>query len=87
MAHLEGVEDQIEKKIQLKEDKIEENLKARIENKSLSKTITYERVIVDIHTGRFFGQAGVTLIDLVTIGLILLSITGTYSWIRHKKFF
>ena len=87
MAHLEGVEDQIEKKIQLKEDKIEENLKARIENKSLSKTITYERVIVDIHTGRFFGQAGVTLIDLVTIGLILLSITGTYSWVRHKKFF
>ena len=62
-------------------------IKQIIENKSLSKTITYERIVVDLHSGRLFGSFGVTLIDLVTIGIILLSMTGAYSWIRHKKLF
>ena len=53
----------------------------------LCKTITYERIAVDLHSGRLFGSFGVTLIDLVTIGIIILSFTGAYSWIRHKKIF
>ena len=77
----------IDKNVVLKLDSISENQKRIIENKSLSKTITYERIVVDIHSGRLFGSFGVTLIDLVTIGIILLSITGAYSWIRHKKLF
>ena len=76
-----------EKKVLLKRNLISDNLRKNIENESLSKTITYERIIVDIHTGRIFGNIGVTLIDLVTIGLLILSITGTISWVRHKKIF
>ena len=74
-------------KISLKENILPGNLKKIIEDKSISKTITYERVIVDLHSGRLFGTFGVTLVDLVTLGLIILSITGTYSWLRYKKFF
>ena len=77
----------IDKNVVLKIDLISENQKKIIENKSLSKTITYERIVVDLHSGRLFGSFGVTLVDLVTIGIILLSITGAYSWIRHKKLF
>ena len=77
----------IDKNVVLKLDSISENKKQIIENKSLSKTITYERIVVDLHSGRLFGSFGVTLIDLVTIGIILLSMTGAYSWIRHKKLF
>jgi len=76
-----------EKKFLLKRNLISDNLRKSIENESLSKTITYERIIVDIHTGRIFGNIGVTLIDLVTIGLLILSITGTLSWVRHKTIF
>ena len=71
----------------MKLDSISENQKQIIESKSLSKTITYERIVVDLHSGRLFGSFGVTLVDLVTIGIILLSCTGTYTWIRQKKFF
>ena len=87
MEHLKDEEVQNENNLQLKENEINDKLRKKIENKSISKTITYERVIVDIHTGRIFGQTGVTLIDLVTIGIIFLSITGTITWIKQKKFF
>tara|TARA_B100001778_G_scaffold306128_1_gene285229 strand:+ start:65 stop:664 length:600 start_codon:yes stop_codon:yes gene_type:complete len=74
-------------KITLKEGLIPTKQKKIIEDKSISKTITYERIAVDLHSGRLFGSFGVTLIDLVTIGIIILSFTGAYSWIRHKKIF
>ncbi len=77
----------IDKNVILKLDSISENQKQIIESKSLSKTITYERIVVDLHSGRLFGSFGVTLVDLVTIGIILLSFTGAYTWIRQKKFF
>ena len=73
------------KKIVLKNNAMPEKQKKIIEEKSIEKTITYERIVVDIHTGRIFGTIGITLVDLVTIGIILLSITGTITWLRHKK--
>ena len=73
------------KKIVLKNNAMPEEQKKIIEEKSIEKTITYERIVVDIHTGRIFGTVGITLVDLVTIGIILLSMTGTITWLRHKK--
>jgi len=63
------------------------NIRKNIEENSINKTITYERIIVDLHTGRIFGFIGITIIDLVTIGFILLSMTGTISWLKYKKIF
>jgi len=83
MSHIEPEDSAIV----LKEGLIPIKQKKIIENISISKTITYERIVVDLHSGRLFGSFGVTLIDLVTIGIILLSFTGAYSWIRHKKIF
>ena len=83
MGHIE-IEDS---NIILEEDLIPLKKKKVIEDISISKTITYERIAVDLHSGRLFGSFGVTLIDLVTIGIIILSFTGAYSWIRHKKIF
>ena len=83
MGHIE-IEDS---NIILEEDLIPLKKKKVIEDISISKTITYERIVVDLHSGRLFGTFGVTLIDLVTIGIILLSFTGAYSWVRHKKIF
>ena len=41
-----------------------------------SQILTWERVILDIHSGRFFAGIGVLFMDLVAIFLILLSLTG-----------
>lgn len=87
MIHLDEKDNQNEYKVQLKKNIVPENINEEIRKKSLSKTITYERIVVDLHSGRLFGAVGVTLVDLVTLGFIILSITGTISWIRHKKFY
>ncbi len=47
--------------------------------------ITWGRVILDIHTGRFFGRAGKWIADLSAIALILLTFTGVYYTMRYLK--
>jgi hypothetical protein len=50
-----------------------------------SQILTWERVILDIHSGRFFNDIGVLFMDLVAIFLILLSLTGIYIWVRQAR--
>ncbi|MCJ8319680.1 MAG: PepSY domain-containing protein [Colwellia sp.] len=47
--------------------------------------LTWERIIVDTHSGRFFGIIGVYFMDVVALLLILLSVSGIYIWIRHAR--
>ncbi|MEW6983690.1 PepSY-associated TM helix domain-containing protein [Colwelliaceae bacterium 6471] len=50
-----------------------------------SQFLTLERIIVDAHSGRIFGNFGVIFMDIVAIMLILLSLSGIYIWIRYAK--
>ncbi|MCL1050464.1 PepSY domain-containing protein [Shewanella abyssi] len=44
----------------------------------------WERVLLDMHSGRFFGALGPWLMDLVALALIIMSLTGCYIWLQHK---
>ena len=46
---------------------------------------SWERVIQDLHSGRFFKLSGTLLIDLTGIVLLLLSISGIISFTLRKK--
>ncbi len=46
---------------------------------------SWERVLQDLHSGRFFGLPGTLLIDLTGIILLLLSISGIVSFTLRKK--
>ncbi|WP_163935385.1 PepSY-associated TM helix domain-containing protein [Paraferrimonas sp. SM1919] len=50
-----------------------------------SRFITHERLLQDIHSGRFFGPLGVWLVDLSALGLIFLAFSGLYLS-RQKKY-
>ena len=50
-----------------------------------SRFLNWERVILDAHSGRLFGNIGVIFMDIVAIMLILLSISGIYIWLRYAK--
>lgn len=47
--------------------------------------LTLHRIIVDLHSGRFFGSAGVWVVDLAAIGLLFLTFTGLYSVLRGRR--
>ena len=42
------------------------------------------RIVLDLHSGRFFGTIGVILYDLAAITLFALGITGTLLWFRRR---
>lgn len=48
--------------------------------------LNWERVLLDLHSGRFFGALGPYLMDLVALGLIIMSLTGVYIWLQQKPY-
>jgi len=48
-------------------------------------SISLETVILDLHSGRFFGQFGVLIIDIVGLLICILSITGLLAWINRLR--
>ncbi|ACJ31015.1 PepSY-associated TM helix [Shewanella piezotolerans WP3] len=49
-----------------------------------SSRLHWERVLLDLHSGRFFGTLGPWLMDLVAFALIIMSLTGCYIWLQQK---
>ena len=58
-------------------------LLSSLDNIASDHSITWERLLLDLHSGRFFGQAGIMLVDLLALMFIFLSITGAWLWLRR----
>jgi hypothetical protein len=50
-----------------------------------SHFLTLDRVIYDLHSGRFFGEIGVYVIDFFAFLIALLSFSGIYIWFRYSR--
>ena len=48
------------------------------------EVLTLDQVILDIHTGRFFGYLGRGLMDLTAIVMLLLAFSGVFLWRSAK---
>ncbi|MGS0729088.1 PepSY-associated TM helix domain-containing protein, partial [Shewanella sp. 0m-11] len=46
--------------------------------------LTWERVLLDMHSGRFFGSLGPWIMDLVALSLLIMAFTGCYIWLQQK---
>jgi hypothetical protein len=47
--------------------------------------IPLDRVILDIHSGRFFGSIGKWIYDLLVMGILILSVTGIVLYVRIRR--
>lgn len=49
--------------------------------------LTMHRLVLDLHSGRFFGRAGVYVVDAAAVGLLFLTLSGVYSalWGRRRQ--
>nr|WP_279538484.1 PepSY-associated TM helix domain-containing protein [Pseudomaricurvus alcaniphilus] len=45
--------------------------------------LSWERVILDLHSGRIGGDLGVWLVDLAAILMVFLSFSGFYLWLQQ----
>lgn len=43
-----------------------------------------ERVVLDLHSGRLFGRAGVWVINLASVALLVLACTGVIAWWQRR---
>jgi len=55
-----------------------------INQNSRLSILPLERVILDIHSGRFFGYFGVIIVDISGVFLILLSLSGCAIWLKRQ---
>lgn len=56
-----------------------------IQTYDVSHTISMERLLLDLHSGRLLGKYGFIVMDLAAIGLLLLSISGICVWLQRRK--
>ena len=47
--------------------------------------LSYERVLLDLHSGRIFGRVGVLVVDAAAVALLLLALSGFYMWFKFKR--
>lgn len=60
------------------------NLNTLIQQHARSHEIHYERVILDLHSGRLLGNWGQNIMSLAAIMVIVLAVTGIFIWLRKK---
>ena len=60
-------------------------LPKKMASNAFGEGISLETLILDLHSGRFFGSAGVLFVDLIGILICVLSITGLWGWINHQR--
>ncbi|MDX1279638.1 PepSY-associated TM helix domain-containing protein [Shewanella colwelliana] len=58
--------------------------KAQVSLLSRSNNLTWERVLLDLHSGRIVGLSGQWLMDLVALSLIFMAFSGLYLWRQAK---
>ena len=63
----------------------DDNLKKMLQYHYRGEVLPVERVLLDLHSGRFFGKLGPWFIDASAILLILLSLTGTWMWFKRRR--
>lgn len=50
-----------------------------------SANLNWERVMLDLHSGRLFGAYAVWLWDIFGLALLLVSLSGLWLWIKQTK--
>lgn len=51
----------------------------------LAPGISVERLLLDLHSGRFFGAWGPYFVDAVGLALTVLALSGIWLFVRHRK--
>ena len=59
-------------------------LARRITRHDTARRLTWERVLLDLHTGRILGIHGPWIMDLAALGLLALALSGFWVWLQRR---
>lgn len=60
-------------------------LRHYLEQDYRSNTLTLERIMLDLHSGRILGENGIYVMDAAALMLILLAFSGSYIWLQQLR--
>lgn len=60
-------------------------VRAEIASRLAATTLSWERVLLDLHSGRLFGRLGPWLMDLAALAVAILATTGCVMWLRVTR--
>jgi hypothetical protein len=69
-------------KAQPKTPDVPQAIQEKILQQSSAYSINAERVLLDIHSGRFFGPLGIWVIDIAGVLFLLLALSGLWIWLK-----
>jgi len=64
---------------------ISPTFKAELQQHFRGEVLPVERVLLDMHSGRFFGRFGTLIFDIAALLLMLLALSGTWIWFKRKR--
>jgi hypothetical protein len=64
---------------------VEPELKSALQSHFRKEVLPVERVLLDLHSGRFFGQFGPWVIDAAAVLLLLLALSGLWIWMHRRR--
>ncbi len=64
---------------------ISAQFKAALQQHFRGEVLPVERVLLDMHSGRFFGRFGTLIFDIAALLLMFLALSGTWIWFKRKR--
>lgn len=66
-------------------ERLPDKLKTSLQQHFMGEVLPTERVLLDLHSGRIFGKLGPWIFDIAALLLILLSLSGTWIWLKRRR--
>jgi hypothetical protein len=60
-------------------------LRERLAQAWRGRGLSLERVLADVHSGRFFGRFGVWVVDLAALAALVLALSGPWLWFARRR--
>lgn len=60
-------------------------LRSNLVKEYRGKVVSWERLLLDLHSGRFFGKAGVIAMNVAGLFLLVLAISGVWHFFQRKR--
>lgn len=68
----------------VKSTQLPESIRDQLIEKYRGQGLSWERVLLDLHSGRVFGNKGVWVVDIAAVLLLFLSLSGFVLWWQYR---